>query len=104
MNRVEGRLLKMGYSMEAINMLSIEDRTYLATGLTHFNEEYYTNPWYTPGGAANYYNDDYNMDDQKIQEILNRLSKIEHDIAELKKVAYDDVSVNNGILDLNDIK
>ena len=103
MNHVEGRLLKMGFSMEAINMLTVEERTYLATGLTRFEEQYYTNPWYTPGGAANYY-EDYNMDDQRIQEILNRLNKIESDIAELKRVAYDDASVNHGVLSLNNIK
>lgn len=103
MNRVEGRLLKMGFSIEAINMLSIEDRTYLATGLTNFVEEYYNNPWYTPGGAANY-NDEYDMDDPRIQEILNRLSKIEYDIAALKEVAYDSVEVHRGVLDLSEIK
>lgn len=103
MNHVEGRLIKMGYSIESINMLSIEDRTYLATGLTNFYEEYYNNPWYTPGGAANY-NDEFNMDDPRIQEILNRLTKIENDIKLLKEVAYDNISVNKGILDLTDVK
>ena len=69
MNHIEGRLLKMGFSMEAIEQLSKEDRTYLATGLTRYEDIYYDNPGYTPGGAANVSNYNNNMDDQRINEI-----------------------------------
>lgn len=89
--------------MEAIEQLSKEDRTYLATGLTRYEDIYYGNPWYTPGGAANV-SDYNNMDDQIINEILNRLTKIESDIEKLKQVAYDNVFVNKGVLDLSEIK
>ena len=103
MNHIEGRLLKMGFSMEAIEQLSKEDRTYLATGLTRYEDIYYDNPWYTPGGAANVSDYNNNMDDQRINEILNRLTKVESDIEKLKQVAYDNVSVNRGVLDLSEI-
>lgn len=103
MNHVEGRLLKMGFSMETIEKLSIEDRTYLATGLTRYVDVYYDNPWYTPGGAANV-SDTYDMNDPRIDEILERLSKIEAELERLKDATYDDVTFNNGVMDVTDIK
>jgi hypothetical protein len=103
--RAEERLMAMGFSLELINMLPVEDKVFLSTGLTNFNEEFYNNPWYTPGGAANITDVNDNMDyEARFNEIIRRLEIIEANIARLNEVAYDEVNLSDGVMDVSGIK
>ena len=42
--------------------------------------------------------------EDRITPLLDRISKIEKDIKDLKGVAYDEVYIKRGVLDLSDIK